>query len=310
MRALVTGATGFIGSYLAERLRRAGAAVAVLVRTGSPAWRIEGLLPELTRIEGDLRDVAATEPAVRDFAPDTVFHFGWHGVPGAQRNEGEQIDMNLPGTLGLVRLAGRVGCATWIGLGSQAEYGPHNRRLNEDAPARPTTTYGVTKLCAGLLAERLAAASGLRFAWLRVFSTYGPRDNPDWMIPYVIRTLLNGKKPALTAGQQKWDYLYVTDAAEAAYQIAAAPNASGVFNVGSGRAVPLRQVIERVRDLIDPTLPLGFGEVPYRPDQVMHLEADTTRLQQATGWTPRVDLREGLRATVEWFRHGGRPVEH
>src|SRR5205809_3338037 len=118
------------------------------------------------------------------------------------------------------------------------------------------------------------------------------------MIPYLIDALHHGERPALTLGEQSWDYIYVRDAAEAIYMAAAAGGASGAFNLGSGEAHTLRSVVERVRDLVDPSLPLGFGEVPYRPDQVMHLQADITRLKALTGWHPRTTLDEGLRWTV------------
>lgn len=302
MRALVTGATGFIGSYLVARLVRDGADVAVLLRPGTDAWRIRELLPRVTRLDADLSELAAAEPSVASFAPDTVFHLAWHGVGNAAHHDIAQIDANLHPTLELVRLAGRIGCRTWIGLGSQAEYGPANCRLNETAPTQPVTTYGVAKLCAGLLAERLATENEMRFAWLRVFSTYGPKDNPGWLLPYLIRTLLRGETPELTRCEQQWDYLYVEDAAEALCHVANTPAARGVFNLGSGRTVSLRSVVERVRDLIDPRLSLGFGAQPYRPNQVMHLEADVTRLQSVTGWTARTPLEDGLKRTVDWHR--------
>ncbi len=131
-------------------------------------------------------------------------------------------------------------------------------------------------------------------------------DDPALMIPGLIRTLFDGGRPALTPGTQLWDYLYVEDAARAIEAVALRPGASGVFNLGSGRTATVRSVAERVRDGIDPRLPLGFGEVPSRPGQVMHLEADVGRLREATGWSPEIDLDEGLRRTVAWFReHGG-----
>ncbi len=302
MRALVTGATGFIGSYLTERLLGAGAAVAVLVRPTANPWRIADLLPRVTRITGDLRELTPVEREIRDFAPEAVFHLAWHGVAGAQRNDPAQLDANVQTTTDLVRLAVRAGCQTWIGVGSQAEYGPLNRVIAEDAPTEPTTAYGVAKLRAGLAAAELATEAGLRFAWLRVFSTYGPKDSPDWMLPYLIRTLLRGQTPALTGCEQKWDYLYVADAADAIHRVAEMSAAAGVMNLGSGVACPLREVVERVRDLVSPARALQFGAVPYRPDQVMHLQADIARLTRATGWRPVTALDEGLRRTVEWYR--------
>jgi nucleoside-diphosphate-sugar epimerase len=190
----------------------------------------------------------------------------------------------------------------WLGLGSQAEYGPQSRPIDESAPTRPTTLYGAAKLSVCVTAERLCDGLGVRFAWLRLFSSYGPGDHPNWMIPYLIEKLLNGERPSLTAGEQLWDYIYAADAAAAIAAVARQTAATGVFNLGSGRAEPLRRIVERIRDGIDPRLPLGFGEIPYRPDQVMRLEADISRLRAATGWAPRTPLETGLAKTIEWHR--------
>ena len=120
--------------------------------------------------------------------------------------------------------------------------------------------------------------------------------------------MLHDQRPSLTLGEQLWDYLYVRDAAEAVYRLGTTPTAEGVFNLGSGQVHTIRHIVERIRDMIDPGLPLGFGEVPYRPDQVMHLQADIAKLTAATGWTPRTSLEDGLAATVQWHRlHGGNP---
>jgi nucleoside-diphosphate-sugar epimerase len=194
-----------------------------------------------------------------------------------------------------------LGCHRFVGLGSQAEYGPQTGRIREDCPTRPTTLYGAAKLATCLMLERAAASSGRGFAWLRLFSTYGPGDDPSWMIPYLIRCLLARERPSLTAAEQVWDYLHVDDAAAAVVAVMDM-DAVGVFNLGSGRASPLRDIVTFIRDCIDPALPLGLGEVPYRADQVMHLEADVSALHAATGWAPSVPLQDGLRAVVDDYR--------
>lgn len=302
MKALVTGAAGFIGSHLVRRLVAEGASVAILLRPTSDTARIADVLPHVHAIRGDLRAVELCEPAVTRFGPDVVFHGAWTGVAGKDRNDPRQIDENVLPTVELARLAARVGARTFIGLGSQAEYGPVNRRCDERTPTQPTTLYGAAKLAAGLLAGRTCADAGVRFAWLRLFSIFGPRDHPDWLLPYLIRTLVAGQRPALTAAEQRWDFLYVEDAVTAIVNTAATDAAAGVFNLGSGVARPLRTVIEQVRDRIDPALTLGFGEVPYRPDQVMHLEADISRLTAATGWTPETPFDHALARTIDYFR--------
>jgi nucleoside-diphosphate-sugar epimerase len=201
----------------------------------------------------------------------------------------------------LVELAREVGCKHFIGLGSQAEYGPLNKKISESDPTEPTTLYGATKLAACHLTRQLCAQFGIGWAWLRVFSTYGPMEDLSWMIPYLIRAVLKGERPALTACEQRWDYLFGPDAAEAIWAVARS-QAPGVFNLGSGKAESLRKIVETLRDAIDPKLPLGIGEVAYRPDQVMHLEADIGRLTKATGWSPGTSLEEGLKQTVAWHK--------
>jgi UDP-glucose 4-epimerase len=301
MRAFVTGATGFLGSHLAELLVREGADVAVLLRPGANPWRIHALLPRLETIAGDFTSLEPWEADLARFRPDTVFHLGWHGVGNRHRNDEGQFDRNVHSTVELARLARRVGCRAFVGLGSQAEYGPHEGAIDETASTVPTTLYGAAKLAASHLCRVTLQASDVRFAWVRLFSCYGPKDNPEWLIPSLISDLLDGKRPALTAGRQLWDYVYVTDAVRAIARVGACDRAEGTFNLGSGTAIPLRWIVEAVRDLIDPSLPLGFGEVPYRPDQVMHLEAGVSRLQRLTGWEPKMALADGLTSTVRWL---------
>ena len=302
MRVLLTGATGFVGSHVLARLLRDGEhSVACIVRAGSDPWRIANLLDRVTLIEGDLaRSDQLTEPVGR-FSPQVVLHLAWDEVAARERSPMLQLD-NVQHTVELVKLAPAVGASHFIGVGSQAEYGPCLQCIEEQQPTRPTTFYGTAKLCAGLLAERASQALGLRFAWLRLFCAYGPMDAPSCLVPTVGRALLRGERPATTRGEQLWDFLYVGDAAEAIHAVSVSPSASGVFNLGSGRTYTVRSVIERLRDLIRPGAELGLGDLAYHADQVMHLEANVGRLRRATGWDAATDLDTGLSRTVAWLR--------
>lgn len=298
MRCLVTGGTGHLGSYLVRLLLEQGCQVAVLVRpTGNP-WRIKEVFHRLQIITGDL--VAMDEAAVdvRKFAPEVVFHLGWYGVGSSYRNDPAQIMQNLDGSLKLLQLACESCCQRWVYLGSQAEYGFFEGVLDEDLPLRPVTAYGITKLSVGLLSQKLCETYNIGFTWLRLLATYGPMDDPKHLIPYVILTLLRGQKPVLTQGEQRWDYLYVEDAAGAIWQAATAPDAQGIFNLGAGKADTVKSIVLRIRDLIDPDLPLNFGEVPYRSDQIMHLQADISRLQ-VHNLVTKSKFRRGIAADCE-----------
>lgn len=308
MRALITGATGFIGSHLTRILLAQGASLAILKRTNRPAARIHDLLPHVTPIIGDLQHIEQIEAPVMAFKPDVIFHLGWHGVDNTQRDNPEQVYINLHGSMALVELAIKAGCKTFIGLGSQAEYGVHTQQIDEHTPTLPVTLYGTVKLCVSLLAQQRLLSTSTRFVWLRVFSVYGPGDHPNTLISYLIRTLLKREKPKLTPGEQLWDYLYVEDAAHAIYQTFLTPDASGIFNLGSGEVQTIRYAAETIRDIIDPNLPLGIGDVLYQDNQIMHLHANINRLQKVTDWKPQTPLQTGLKRTIESVKNDPWPL--
>ncbi|HEX8845318.1 MAG TPA: NAD-dependent epimerase/dehydratase family protein [Pyrinomonadaceae bacterium] len=303
MRCLVTGASGHLGSYLTERLVRKGAEVSVLVRPQSDLWRLEDVINRVNLIRADLSDVGDVAPAITRARPEAVFHLAWQGVTSGFKNDPEQLTKNVAGSLDLFEVVRAAGCKLWVGTGSQAEYGPSEGILTEETPVRPQTAYGVGKLCVGLMTKKLCELAGLRYVWFRLLATYGPKDDERHLIPTVIRKLLRGERPSLTHGEQQWDYLYVEDAADAIYRSALAPTAQGVFNLSSGRAQTVRSIVERIRNIIDPAASLKFGEVAAPADQIMHLEADITKIREAVGWAPQTSLDEGLRRTIEWNRN-------
>ncbi len=302
MRCLVTGASGHLGSHLTKRLLEEGSNVAALVRPESDLWRLKDVLDQITVIRTDLSNVSEATQAITQTKPEAVFHLAWQGVTSAFKNEPGQLVDNVAGSLNLFEIARDAGSKLWVGIGSQAEYGPHDGGLTEDTPVNPKTTYGAAKLTVGLQTKELCARSGIRYLWLRLLATYGPMDDERHLIPNVIRQLLRGERPRLTRGEQLLDYLYIADAAEAIYLAAVSKRAHGVFNLGSGESHSVRSILERIRDRIDPSLQLGFGDVPYPSDQTMRLETSIDRLRQATGWSPRVELDEGLARTVDWYK--------
>jgi nucleoside-diphosphate-sugar epimerase len=298
MRIFVTGASGFLGSHLVLDLLERGHEVAVLLRPESASWRLAAVHDRLRVIPGALEHLGGLREPLGAFAPEAVVHMAWRGVAGSDRNSPVQA-ANVLDTVRLVDLAAEAGAKTFVGAGSQAEYGPYDRAIREDDNPRPTTLYGMAKLAAGSMALRLCEERGLRAAWLRIFSTYGPMDADYWLIPSMIRNLRAGEPMALTACEQRWGFLHARDAA-AAFRLAITHDAArGIFNVGSPDAPPLRETVMRLRDLVDPGASLGFGELAYRPDQVMILAADVSRML-ALGWKAEVPLDEGLCETVDW----------
>lgn len=238
----------------------------------------------------------------QDSACDIFYHLAWSGTFGPARNNEAMQEKNVEYTLDAVQLAKRLGCHTFVGVGSQAEYGRAEGKLSPDTPANPESGYGRGKLKAGIESRRLCKELGIRHIWPRILSIYGPYDGPGTMISATIRKLLDGKEPTLTPGEQMWDYLYSEDAANALYLLGEKGKDGQVYPIGSGKARPLREYVEIMRDAIDPHLTLGFGKVSYSDNQVMYLCADISKLCEDTGFAPGVDFSEGIRRTIDWVR--------
>jgi UDP-glucose 4-epimerase len=296
-RIIITGATGFIGSAIVREFLNSGDEVIVLTRANSNLSRLESVSHSLQLVIYDSLVEKNLIKSMMANRADVLVHCAWRGVAGGERNEAFQIYENIPTTIQSVELAAKLGCHQWIGLGSQAEYGNLNCKISESSEILPTTLYGKAKLSAGIAALGLCEAYEMKGSWLRVFSTYGPGDAANWFIPYVIQEFLAGRAPKLTKCEQLWDYLHVEDAARAVIAVAQA-KASGVFNLGSGSTHPLKTYIETIREILRTDLIPEYGAIPYRPDQVMHLEADINRLIEQTGWRPSVSLFSGLTQTV------------
>ncbi len=297
-RLLVTGAGGFVGAAIVHAAQVAGHDVIATGRSAAP-HRLAGSGADYRIV--DLADSTAVTALMAAVRPDAVIHSAWEGVAGSARNDDSQA-ANIASTLALVDAAAAAGARKFVGIGSQAEYGCYDRRIVESDLPKPFTLYGVAKLSALHFARVRAEQHGLGFAWLRIFSTYGPGDHAHWLIPGIIAALLRGERPQLTLGTQKWDYLHVDDIARGALAAAVTPAAEGVFNLSSGTPVAVRAIAERLRDLAAPGLELVFGEIPFGANQIMHLEGDNSALRAATGWAPQVPLDAGLAATVAAMR--------
>lgn len=301
--AVITGPTGAIGTALCEKLMGSGCEVYAICRPGSR--RASHL-----RARDGLRVVYCDQGALQELPKmlpgpcDAFFHLSWSHTTGGGRNDMPAQIENIRCAVEAVRAAADLGCGVFVGVGSQAEYGRVEGLLRPDTPTFPENGYGMAKLCAGQMTRVEAHKLGMEHIWARVLSVYGPHDGANAMIPALIRKLLAGERPALTAGGQMWDYLYAADAAEALWLMACHGKDGAVYPLGSGQVRPLREYIETARDMIDPSLPLGFGDIPYADKQVMYLGADITSLHSDVDFSPQVRFEKGIKETIKWIKKG------
>lgn len=299
--AVITGPTGAIGIALCENLLNKGIAVFAVCRPNSPRIAALPKSEHLQIVPCDAQNMDAL-PELIQRGSDAFFHLAWADTIGPGRNNMASQVRNIQYTIDAANAAKALGCKVFLGAGSQAEYGRVEGLLKPETPCFPENGYGMAKLCAGQMSRTVCEMLGLDHVWVRILSVYGPRDGEATMITSTIRKLLAGKKPSLTPCKQLWDYLYAADAAEALYLAAVRGRSGAVYPLGSGQALPLLEYVGLLRDAVDPDLPLGIGDIPYGPRQIMHLQADITFLKSDTGFVPRTSFAEGIQKTVSWIK--------
>lgn len=300
-KVVITGPTGAIGIALINVLIEADVEVVAVCRKGSA--RINNI-PKDVRvkcIELDLDSLKNLPEIVQD-SYDVFYHFGWDGTFGNSRNNMQGQLNNIQYTLDAVEVASQLGCKKFVGAGSQAEYGRVEGVLALNTPTFPENGYGIAKLCAGQMSRILCEQKGMEHVWTRILSVYGPYDSENTMLMSTIKKLLNDEVPALTKGEQQWDYLYSKDAAKAMYFIGLHGKHGKIYCIGSGKTRPLLDYVKMLRNEIDEAAELGVGEIPYAEKQVMYLCADIQELTKDTGFVPEYSFEQGILETIDWYK--------
>lgn len=300
-KAVITGPTGAVGMALIQCLSDNGIDVVAVVRPGSArADRIRES-EHVSVVYCDLKELDKL-PSLIEGGADVFYHFAWDGTFGDSRNNMYLQNNNVKYALDAVEAAYKLGCKTFIGAGSQAEYGRFEGELNASVPAFPENGYGIAKLCAGQMTRIACQQKGIRHIWTRILSVYGPYDGDKTMVSSTIIKLMNSEKPSCTKGEQMWDYLYSKDAARAFMMLADGGVDGKVYCLGGGTARPLKDYINLIRDAVGNDVEIGFGDIPYSDKQVMHLCADINELTKDTGFTPIYTFEQGIEETVGWWR--------
>ncbi|HXJ82931.1 MAG TPA: SDR family NAD(P)-dependent oxidoreductase [Candidatus Methylomirabilis sp.] len=303
-RALVTGATGFIGANLARRLLADGHDVHLLTRPGSvTAWRIADLRGHVAVHDADLTDRDGVERAVAAARPEWVFHLAVYGAYPWQTDSQRIFSTDVLGTVNLLAACARHGAEAFVNTGSSAEYG-----FKKDAPAEtdaadPTSVYGVAKLAATLHCRVVARQHQARISTLRLYSVYGPFEEPRRFIPALVTAGLRGALPPLVNPDVARDFVYVEDVCDAYVRAAAASEqeAGAVYNVGTGKQTTIGEAVATARDLMQIECDARFGSLPNRPWDTSVWVCDNRLIRARLGWSPRTSFRDGLRRTLQWF---------
>jgi nucleoside-diphosphate-sugar epimerase len=301
MTVLLTGASGFIGSALAEELLLQDYKVIALKRSTSNLWRCSKIMNKIKWVNYD--HLVDFEAELSRHNPDVLIHSAWNGVKSSDRDDWFEQEKNLPFLINLLELSKKTNIRKIIAIGSQAEYGLYDGIVDEKSPCKPISAYGLTKLYASSLLKWFAQENNLDWYWIRLFSIFGPKEDEHWLISSAINNLLNGNEMKLTPCEQRYDYLYIKDLTCGVIKILKNESRnSGTYNLSSCQSIRLKDILQYLESKISPHRKLlQIGTLDYRPNQVMHMEGNSELFFNTFDFRPTYSLSAALEETINYY---------
>ena len=311
-KILVTGADGFIGSHLIEKLIDEGAKVKAFVYYNSfNTWGWLDTLPKetLSKIEifaGDIRDPNGVKEALK--GSDIVFHLAaLIGIPFSYHSPDSYIDTNIKGTLNVLQAARDSKCEKVLVTSTSEVYGTAKYvPIDEKHPFQGQSPYSATKIGADRIAESFFKSFELPVTIVRPFNTYGPRQSARAIIPTIITQLLSGKKE-LKLGSLKptRDLVFVKDTARGFVEIAKSDKTIGEeINIATQNEISVGDLANKIISFLNSNAKIVSDNIRLRPgmSEVERLLGSNEKIKKLTNWTPQIDIEDGLKQTIEWFK--------
>jgi nucleoside-diphosphate-sugar epimerase len=310
-RAFVTGGSGFIGANLVRRLLDDGHEVHLLLRAGHQAWRLEQVKQRCRILSGDITDREAIRRALSESRPDWVFNLAAWGAYSSQTGFDRMVEVNLLGCAALLDECARLGVEAFIQAGSSSEYGYKQASTRESDLLQPNSHYAIAKAAATHYCQFTARIRELPVVVLRLYSAYGPWEEPARLVPSLLIHGLAQRVPPLVSPSTARDFIHVDDVVEAFLLTAAHGHLppGSVYNVATGIQTSIAELVQEARRILKiPAEPVWGGMEP-RPWDTDTWVGDAVALQTDTAWRARVSLAEGLTRTIDWLERNPRCLE-
>lgn len=293
--AIITGSSSFIGFNLVKELLRQNYFVYAIVRQPE---KLEELKKNehLEIVVNDLCEMEKLPEKITTKA-DIFYHLAWDGTRGKDRDNKEKQQKNVTLSLQAMMIAKELGCHTFIGSGSQAEYGKCCGQITEEYRTMPITEYGKAKLSVYEKGKKLSRELKIKFVWTRIFSVYGLGDFSGTLVSGTIKKMLRGEPVALTECMQNWDFIHVYDVARAFVKLVDAPG--GVYNIASGESQMLKEFVLQMKRLTDSSSELLFGAIPYDDNGAISFEPNVDKIKGLINWKPIVNFEEGIKEIIK-----------
>jgi nucleoside-diphosphate-sugar epimerase len=310
-RVALTGGTGFIGANLARALLRRGDEVHLLVRANHATWRVEAIRNDIALHVVDIADARSVREAFRAIRPELLFHLAQAGGHAWHTDVPEMVATNYLACINLLRAAGECGTRV-VNAGSSSEYGARAHATRETDSPRPNSDYAATKLASTLYCRHWAQRTMRPAPTLRLYSIYGPFEEPMRLLPRLVAFGLEGRLPPLTSPETARDFVYVDDAVAALLRAAevALPDPGAIFNICSGRQITLREAVATAGTVLGVTEPPSWASMAPRAWDTGTWVGDPALAARDLGWTATTPLAAGIGKFAEWLNSEPAMREH
>lgn len=288
---------------MCARLVRDGEEVHAFVKPTTTPWRLEGVADRLTVHAVDITDTAQVDRAIERIQPTIVYHLATHGAYPSQDEAEPILLVNVTGLWNLVRACSRLGFELFVNTGSSSEYGAKAFAMRETDVLEPDSFYAVAKSAQSLLCRHVARSTRKAIVTLRLFSVYGPYEEPTRLIPRLMMAAIDGKPIDMVSPATVRDFVYVDDVVDVYLKIDELRRMAGeILNVGTGVQTSLAQLVDALGVVAGRPIDARWDKMQSRSWDTNVWVADVSKLRKELGITPATGISQGLSASLDWFR--------
>jgi UDP-glucose 4-epimerase len=301
MKAIVTGANGFVGSALVKRLLDQGFDK-VLCLDKSFANRNVPICPQIECVELSVADIEKLESSVSIGEYDLFYHFAWLGSAGPLRMDEKVQIQNAQWTIDCLKVAKAIGCKRFICAGSITEFEAQAAIYTQESKPGMAYIYGVGKILAHEMCKPIANELGIELVWAYITNAYGVGEKSPRLINSTLSKIINGEKLEFTSGTQNYDFVYIDDVAYAFYLLGMKGKANKAYLIGSGHARPLKEFLLEITNAFSKNNPPMFGNVPFTGVNLPIETYSIDEIQKDCDYSPSVSFIEGTKRTMDWLK--------
>lgn len=299
-KAIVTGANGFVGRYLLRELTKSGYEIWSIVKDeNEDISSIKDLNTHI--VYCDLKSILSLPIEIKERDFDCLYHLAWAGSSGEGRKNYELQLENAKACVDAARVAKELRCKRFVGAGSVTELMYREFLKNDGSEPEMVTCYAIGKIAAEYMTRCVCTENGTDFIWGYISNFYGTEDSTQNFINFLIKSYSQNIVPTLTSGEQKADFMYVSDVARALISMGENGVSGKTYYVGYGSPRPLKEFIIKINSIVNPDIDTGLGLKSFKGLDVDFDSIDMAKLYQDTGFLPKISFEQGIKYTLDWL---------